>query len=344
MIPLSVLDLATVATGSSPARAFAETTATAVAVERLGYKRLWVAEHHGMPAVASSAPAVLIAHLANATTTLRVGSGGVMLPNHAPLVVAEQFATLEALYPGRIDLGLGRAPGTDHVTARALRRTLDLGADSFPDDVVELIRYLLPSDATVTHPFANPGRGYLPEMWLLGSSTFSAQLAGILGLSFSFAYHFAPQLMDAALATYRAHFQPSIVLGEPRVMVAASVICAASDDEAKWLSGSSALSIVQMRTGHPGELPSPEEAAAYVFTPIEEQIAIEAMSSHLIGDPTTVAEGLSRLQLRTAADEIMISTRVHSLEARITSLALVAKAWGLSESLEPPEADHDSSI
>jgi luciferase family oxidoreductase group 1 len=331
MIPLSVLDLATVATGSSPARAFAETTATAVAVERLGYKRLWVAEHHAMPAVASSAPAVLIAHLANATTTLRVGSGGVMLPNHAPLVIAEQFATLEALHPGRIDLGLGRAPGTDHVTARALRRALDLGADSFPDDVVELIKYLLPANGASPHPFANPGRGYLPEMWLLGSSTFSAQLAGVLGLSFSFAYHFAPRQLDAALATYRAHFQPSILLGEPRVMVAASVICAESVEEAQWLSGSSALSIVQMRTGRPGEMPSPDEAAAYDFSPIEEEIAAEAMASHLIGDPAMVAEGLALLQARTAADEIMISTRVHSLEARIQSCTLVAKAWGLAE-------------
>jgi len=324
-----VLELATVATGSSAARALAETTATAVEAERLGYKRLWVAEHHGMPAVASSAPAVLIAHLANATTTLRVGSGGVMLPNHAPLVIAEQFATLEALHPGRIDLGLGRAPGTDHVTARALRRTLDLGADSFPNDVVELIKYLLPSDGVPTHPFANPGRGYLPEMWLLGSSTFSAQLAGILGLSFSFAYHFAPDQMDAALATYRSSFQPSMVLGEPHVMVAVSVICAPSTTEALWLSGPSTLSIVQMRTGRPGPLPSPEEAAAHPFSPIEEEIAAHATSTHLIGDPETVASGLSHLQLRTAADELMISTRVHSLEARLQSLSLVAEAWGI---------------
>ncbi len=331
MIPLSVLDLATVATGSTPARAFAETTATAIEVERLGYKRLWVAEHHGMPAVASSAPAVLIAHIANATSTLRVGSGGVMLPNHAPLVVAEQFATLEALHPGRIDLGLGRAPGTDHVTARALRRSLDLGADHFPDDVVELIKYLLPHEGAPTHPFANPGNGYLPELWLLGSSTFSAQLAGILGLPFSFAYHFAPAQLEAALATYRANFQPSMVLREPHVMVAASVICAPSGEEATWLSGSSALSIVQMRTGRPGQLPSPDEAAAYPFTPIEEAIAAEAMSTHLIGDPDTVASGLHQLQQRTAADELMISTRVHSLEARIESLALVARAWGISE-------------
>jgi luciferase family oxidoreductase group 1 len=330
VIPLSVLDLATVATGSSPARALAETTALSVEVERWGYKRLWVAEHHAMPAVASSAPAVLIAHIANATSTLRVGSGGVMLPNHAPLVVAEQFATLEALHPGRIDLGLGRAPGTDHATARALRRTLDLSADSFPNDVVELIKYLLPSDGAPAHPFAIPGSGYLPEMWLLGSSTFSAQLAGILGLSFSFAYHFAPRELDAALDAYRANFQPSIVLDEPHAMVAVSVICAPSIDEAQWLSGSSALSIVQMRTGRPGQLPSPEEAAAYEFTPIEGAIAVEAMSTHLIGDQDVVVSGLAQLQERTMADEFMISTRLHSLEARLTSYALVAEGWGIS--------------
>jgi luciferase family oxidoreductase group 1 len=335
VIPLSVLDLATVATGSSPARAFAETTALAVEAERLGYRRLWVAEHHGMPAVASSAPAVLIAHLADATTTLRVGSGGVMLPNHAPLVVAEQFATLEALHPGRIDLGLGRAPGTDHVTARALRRTLDLGADTFPNDVVELIKYLLPSDGAPMHPFANPGNGYLPEMWLLGSSTFSAQLAGILGLSFSFAYHFAPREVDAALAAYRANFQPSIVLDEPHVMVAVSVICATSAEEARWLSGSSALSIVQMRTGRPGQLPSPEEAALHELTPIEAEIAAEAMSTHVIGNPDEVVNGLTALLERTQADEFMISTRLHSLAARITSYELLADAWGIPESTSP---------
>ncbi len=207
MIPLSVLDLATVATGSNPAQALAETTQTAIAAERLGYKRLWVAEHHGMPAVASSAPAVLIAHVASATTRIRVGAGGVMLPNHSPLVIAEQYATLEALHPGRIDLGLGRAPGTDHITARALRRSPDLGADRFPDDVVELINYLLPLEGPIGHPAANPGNGYLPEIWLLGSSTFSAQLAGLLGLPFSFAYHFAPKLVDEALEMYRSNFR-----------------------------------------------------------------------------------------------------------------------------------------
>jgi luciferase family oxidoreductase group 1 len=330
MIPLSVLDLATVATGSSPSQAFVETTNTAVAVEKLGYKRLWVAEHHGMPAVASSAPAVLIAHVASATSTIRVGAGGVMLPNHAPLVIAEQYGTLEALHPHRIDLGLGRAPGTDHVTARALRRSPDLGADHFPDDVVELINYLLPREGPVAHPSANPGNGYLPEVWLLGSSTFSAQLAGLLGLPFSFAYHFAPKLLDAALENYRTNFRPSILLDAPHVMVAASVICAPTSDEAQWLSGSSKMSIVQMRTGRLGLLASPEEAAAVTFTPEEDVMVADAMSSHLIGGPDEVREGLRALVARTQADEIMLSTRVHSLEARVRSFELLASSWGLS--------------
>jgi len=324
-VPLSVLDLATVATGSTPAQALAETTKLAVAAERLGYKRLWVAEHHGMPAVASSAPAVLIAHLASATSTLRVGSGGVMLPNHSPLVVAEQFGTLEALHPGRIDLGLGRAPGTDHVTARALRRSRDSGADGFPEDVVELINYLAPSEGPPTHPSANPGRGYLPEVWLLGSSVFSAHLAGLLGLPFSFAYHFSPGAVDAALDTYRSRFRPSSLLGEPHAMVAVSVICAPNDDEARWLAGSSALSILQRRAGRLGLLPSPDEAAAYRFSQAESAVVEETMSTHLIGDPGRVHQGLVELQRRTGADEMMLSTRVHSYEARIRSLSLVSE-------------------
>jgi luciferase family oxidoreductase group 1 len=298
MIPLSVLDLATVASGSTPAQALTDTISMAGVVEQLGYTRMWVAEHHGMPAVASSAPAVLIAHLAQATSTLRVGSGGVMLPNHSPLVIAEQFGTLEALHPGRIDLGLGRAPGTDQVTARALRRVQANGrdaADTFPDDVVELITYLLPREGAPGHPAAVPGSGYLPEVWLLGSSLFSAQLAGMIGLPFSFAYHFAPQLLDAALETYRSNFRPSI-----------------------------------LRTGRLGALPSPEEAEAYSFTAAERAIVDESMSSHLIGTPETVLEGMTRLQERTQADELMISTRMHSYEARVRSLTLVAEAWGLA--------------
>lgn len=339
MIPLSVLDLATVATGSTPAQALRETVDIAAEVEQLGYHRLWVAEHHGMPAVASSAPAVLIAHLADATTTLRVGSGGVMLPNHAPLVVAEQFGTLEALHPGRIDLGLGRAPGTDQVTVRALRRTPDMHADTFPDDVVELINYLLPTEGAPGHPSANPGRGYLPEVWLLGSSLFSAQLAGILGLPFSFAYHFAPALLDTALEAYRSKFRPSVLHAEPRVMVAVSVLCAPTEAEARWLSGSTALSILQLRTGRLGPLPSPEEAEDYRFSEAERAVVDDAMATHLIGEQETVIEGLRKLQLRTEANEIMLSTRAHSYAARSRSLSLVARGWGLSGSSPDPGAE-----
>jgi luciferase family oxidoreductase group 1 len=331
MIPLSILDLATVGSGSTPAQALTETISMAGVAEKLGYTRLWVAEHHSMPAVASSAPAVLIAHLAQATTTLRVGSGGVMLPNHSPLVIAEQFGTLEALHPGRIDLGLGRAPGTDQVTMRALRRSQERdAADTFPDDVVELISYLLPREGAPGHPAAVPGSGYLPEVWLLGSSLFSAQLAGMLGLPFSFAYHFAPRLLDAALETYRSKFRPSILHDLPRAMVAVTVLCAPTEEEARWLSGSTALSTLQLRTGRLGPMPSPEEAEAYTFTPGELAIVQESMSSHLIGTPETVFEGLVQLQERTQADEFMISTRIHSYEARVRSLTLVAESWGLT--------------
>jgi luciferase family oxidoreductase group 1 len=330
MIPLSVLDLATVATGSTPTKALQETTNMSQVVERLGYNRLWVAEHHGMAAIASSAPAVLIAHLANATTTLRIGSGGVMLPNHSPLVVAEQFGTLEALHPGRIDLGLGRAPGSDRQTARALRRDADLQADSFPDDVVELIRYLLPREGEAVYPFATPGSGYLPEVWLLGSSTFSAQLAGILGLPFSFAYHFAPALLDAAVDIYRSTFQPSLLLESPRVMVAVTTLCADSEEEARWLSGSTALNLLQRRTNHVGLLPSPEEAEAYPFTSEERAFVEESMASHIIGDVASVNKGLVALQNRTSADELILSTRTHSYEARKHSFELIASSWGLT--------------
>ena len=326
MTSLSVLDLATVASGSTPAQALRETTAMAVEAERLGYHRLWVAEHHAMPAVASSAPAVLIAHLASATSTIRVGSGGVMLPNHAPLVIAEQFATLEALHPGRIDLGLGRAPGTDHVTARALRRSAELTSNTFPDDVVELINYLLPRE-TATHPAPVPGRGYLPEVWLLGSSTFSAQLAAQLGLPFSFAYHFAPAMMDQALEIYRATFRPSVLLDRPHVMVAASVLCAPTEDEARFLAGSNALNILQRNAGRMGPLPSPEEAAEYPYSAADQAAIAESMASHVVGDVNSVVDGLRALVARTGAHELMLSTRTHSYEARLRSFQLVAGAW-----------------
>jgi luciferase family oxidoreductase group 1 len=338
MVTLSVLDLATVGRGATAADALADTVRLASEVERLGYRRLWVAEHHGMPMVASSAPAVLVGHLADVTTTLRVGAGGVMLPNHAPLVIAEQFGTLEALHPGRIDLGLGRAPGTDQVTARALRRNTEVGPDAFPEDVVELISYLLDSDAPATHPAAVPGRGYLPEMWLLGSSTFSARLAGMLGLRFSFAYHFAPDLVDQALEQYRANFRPSVLLKAPHAMVAVSVVCAADEDQARWLAGPSGLTMLQLRSGRLGPVATPEEAAAYRYTDQERVLIESATSSHLVGDPDQVHRGLLDLVERTAAEEIMVSTRVHSYQARLQSLALVAERWPVEQATDSTPA------
>lgn len=333
MPALSVLDLATVGTGSSPAEALAETTRSAVAAEAFGYRRFWVAEHHSMPAVASSAPPVLIAHLAARTSTIRVGSGGVMLPNHSPLVVAEQFATLEALHPGRIDLGLGRAPGTDQATARALRRTGGMGPDTFPDDVVELIRYMADTDDSPDHPTAVPGRGYLPEVWLLGSSLYSAQLAGLLGLPFAFAYHFSPGPLDQALHAYRSSFRTGMY-ARPHAMVAVSVICADTEDEASWLSGPSALSVLQLRTGRLRPMPSAEEAAAYRYSDAERALVDHTLSTHVIGDPEIVRAGLEALIERTGADELMISTRIHSPEARRRSLELVA-GLGLDQADEP---------
>lgn len=328
-IPLSVLDLATVSAGSTPAQALEATTDLAVAAEREGYRRLWVAEHHAIAAVASSAPAVLIAHLASATSVIRVGAGGVMLPNHAPLVVAEQFATLEALHPGRIDLGLGRAPGTDHVTTRALRRANDVHATSFPHDVVELINYLVPQEAPA-HPAPTPGAGYLPEVWLLGSSTYSAQLAGQLGLPFSFAYHFAPAQLDQAVEVYHAHFVASEFLERPYLMVAASVVCASDDARARWLSGSSAMNILQRARGRPGPLPSPEEAQTLDASDAEAAFVAETLSTHVIGSPAHVVDGLRRLAQRTQADEVMVSTRLYDVDARRESLELLAREWGLS--------------
>jgi luciferase family oxidoreductase group 1 len=332
---LSVLDLATVGSGSTPDRALAESTELARQAERLGYRRFWVAEHHGMPAVASSAPAVLIAHIAAHTELIRVGSGGVMLPNHAPLVIAEQFGTLVALHPGRIDLGLGRAPGTDQLTARALRRDAAIGADHYAEDIVELYQYLAVSAGPDPHPTSVPGRGFLPELWLLGSSLYSAELAGQLGLPFAFAYHFNPGPLDDAVERYRRHFRPSPVLDRPLLMIGVSVVCAPSDDEARWLSGSSALSILQLQSGRLGPMPSPEEAAAYDYTGVERAQIERVMANHVIGDPTVVAKELSALAERTEASELIISTRLHGFDARLRSLELVIGAWR-----EPPGTDH----
>ena len=278
-----------------------------------------------MPAIASSAPAVLIAHLAAATSTIRVGSGGVMLPNHAPLVVAEQFGTLEALHPGRIDLGIGRAPGTDQLTALALRRTMaGLSAEDFPQELIDLIELFTGEDpeARIT---AMPGRGDMPAIWLLGSSGFSAQLAGMMGLPFSFAHHFSAVNTVPALALYRQHFRPSRWLQRPHAMVAVSAICADTDERAHWLSGPAALSFVRLRTGAPQPLASPEAAAAYQYSDFERQFAQDRFAGQAIGAPETVRQQLTELLERTGADELMLTAMVYDIEDRVHSFELIAE-------------------
>ena len=329
-VPLSVLDLAPVGEGSSSSEALQNSVQLAVAAERLGYRRHWVAEHHNMPGIASSAPAVLIAHLAAATSTIRVGSGGVMLPNHAPLVVAEQFGMLEALHPGRIDLGIGRAPGTDRVTASALRRSVDgLSVEQFPQHVGELLGFF---DGTFPdeHPFhsitAVPGLGNRPEVWLLGSSDYSAQLAGTLGIPFSFAHHFASANTMGAVRAYRSAFRPSPRLSAPHLMLGVSVLCADTAEEARWLAGPAALAIVRLRSGRPGRYPTPEQAAEYRFTPFEREIAKAWTASQIVGTPHEVRARIEELVERTSADELIVTTMTHGARERLRSYELLAGA------------------
>jgi luciferase family oxidoreductase group 1 len=323
-VPLSVLDLSPVAAGTTAGQALRQTTVLAQRAEQLGYQRFWVAEHHNMPAIASSAPAVLLAHLAAETATIRVGSGGVMLPNHAPLVVAEQFGTLEALHPGRIDLGIGRAPGTDQVTALALRRTAEgLSAEAFPEELTDLISLFTGEDERLPI-LAMPGRGDMPEIWLLGSSGYSAQLAGLLGLPFSFAHHFSAANTEPALALYRQNFRPSRWLDQPHAMIAVAVICADTDERADWLSGPAALSFLHLRSGRPQPLATPEEAAAYPYSGLDREMARQRFAEQAIGSPDTVRQKLSGLLDRTGADELMLTTQVYDIADRIHSLELVA--------------------
>jgi luciferase family oxidoreductase group 1 len=322
-IPLSVLDLASVPDGSTSGDALRATLQLAKHTEQLGYHRFWVAEHHNMPGIASSAPAVLIGHIATVTERIRVGSGGVMLPNHAPLVVAEQFGMLEALHPGRIDLGLGRAPGTDPHTAHALRRSpAPLSADDFPEQLSELVDYFTPqARRSIT---AVPAEGNQPPVWLLGSSGYSAQLAGMLGLPFAFAHHFSAENTLPALSLYRQHFRPSAELAKPYAMVAASVIAAETDERARWLAGPGALSFLRLRSGRPGLMPTPEEAAEYPYTPAEQYMIDSRLSSSIIGGPDTVERGIEKLLAETEADELMIVTMVHDPADREKSYELVA--------------------
>jgi luciferase family oxidoreductase group 1 len=326
--PLSILELVPVGQGSTPAAALANSVALARLGERLGYQRLWVAEHHNMPGIASSSPPVLIAHLAASTSTIRVGAGGVMLPNHAALVVAEQFGMLEALHPGRIDLGIGRAPGTDPLTAAALRRSpVTFGPDEFPEQLRDLFMFF---DGTHPHITAVPGRGYRPAMWMLGSSDYSAQVAGALGMPFSFAHHFASHNTVAALDVYRASFRPSAELERPYTMIGVPLICAETSDRARWLSGPSQLSFVRLRQGRPTQLPTPEAAAEYVFPPSERELVRGWTAPLVIGNPDEVRAELEALAQRTGVDELMITTMVHGPADRLRSYELVAEAWNLA--------------
>ncbi|MFD6472763.1 LLM class flavin-dependent oxidoreductase [Streptomyces anulatus] len=344
-VPLSVLDLVTVGQGRTATQALRTSVDIAKLTESRGFHRFWVAEHHSMPGVASSSPAVILAHIAAHTERIRLGSGGVMLPNHAPLVIAEQFGTLEAMAPGRVDLGLGRAPGTDGATAAALRRSdrLNEGADDFPQQLMELMRFL-DDDFPDGHPYARihavpgpvqataPGgvqSAHRPPVWLLGSSGFSARLAGTLGLPFAFAHHFSAQNTIPALDLYRESFRPSAVLDAPYALIGVSALAADDEREARRQVLTGALSMVRLRTGRPGLIPSPEEAAAYDFSPMEREFVDGWLANVIHGTADEVRGGLDDLAKRTGADELMITANAHGGEARLRSYDLIADAYGL---------------
>ncbi len=337
-VPLSVLDLATVGTDRTSAQALADTTRLAVEADRLGFKRFWVAEHHNMPAVASTSPAVLIAHLGAHTERIRLGSGGVMLPNHAPFVIAEQFALLEALQPGRVDLGIGRAPGTDQMTAMALRRQIDgLGVEEFPQHVLEVLA-LLGDNRTPDRAMrlsATPSPSSFPEVWLLGSSGYSAQLAGMLGLRYSYAHHFGNEDPAAVMRLYRSNFQPSPALEEPYAMLATSALTAETEEEAQYLAGPARVMALSLRSGRLGPIVSPEEAAEREFTEQEQMMLDHLPAIKAVGTPDQVAARLDELVEVTGAQEVMITGTTYEVGTRIASLAHLAEAWASALSSRP---------
>ncbi|SEK74662.1 luciferase family oxidoreductase, group 1 [Stigmatella aurantiaca] len=323
MIPLSVLDLAPIIEGATAADAFRNTLDLAQHAERWGYNRFWLAEHHNMPGIASAATAVVIGHVAGGTQRIRVGSGGIMLPNHAPLMVAEQFGTLASLYPGRIDLGLGRAPGTDQRTSRALRRDMMGTADSFPQDVLELqfyFREAVPNQAVR----AVPGAGLNVPLWLLGSSLFSAELAARLGLPFAFASHFAPDLMMDALRVYRSGFQPSEQLSRPYAMLGLNVFAAETDAEAKRLMTSVQLQFINLRRGRPGPLQPPVDSIEAIWSPLEQMGVESALACSVVGSPGTVRRGVEAFIERTGADELITTAQIYDHAARLRSFEILA--------------------
>jgi luciferase family oxidoreductase group 1 len=327
----SYLDLAPIPEGHTPAEAIKSTVDLAQAAEKAGFHRYWLAEHHNMPGIASAATAVLIGHVAGQTKTMRTGAGGIMLPNHSPLTIAEQFGTLATLYPNRIDLGLGRAPGTDMATARALRRHM-AQEDTFPQDVQELIAYL---GDTPGHVQAVPGTGTHVSVWILGSSTFGAQLAAWLGLPYAFASHFAPTHLEEALQIYRRTFRPTERLAKPHVMIAVGVSAAATDEEAAYLRSSQLLAFARLRTGQPGKLPRPTKDLSAIPAQVLAQ-ASYALSCSAVGSPTTVRQQLMALIARHQPDEIMITGMMHDPAARVRSLQIAAEV--LSDLATPAAA------
>ena len=323
MIPFSVLDLSPIVQGSDAGQALRDSLSLAQAAERLGYQRFWLAEHHNMPGIASAATAVVLAHVAAGTKTIRVGSGGVMLPNHAPLVVAEQFGTLEALHPGRIDIGLGRAPGTDGETARALRRYFE-AADQFPRDVQELIHFLEPATEG-QRVRAVPGQGSRVPVWLLGSSLFSAELAGHLGLPYAFASHFAPEMLMEALEIYRHRFRPSDRLAQPYAMAAINVFAADTDAEANRVATTMMQSFAAVVRGRPGLVPPPVDDINAVLTPSEQAAVQSRLKYSAIGAKDTVRERIVQFIAQTKVDELMVTGMMFDLKDRVRSLEITAE-------------------
>jgi luciferase family oxidoreductase group 1 len=322
MIPFSILDLAPITEGSDAAESFRRSLDLAQHGERWGYHRFWLAEHHGMPGIASAATSVLMGHVAAGTKTIRIGAGGIMLPNHSPLVIAEQFGTLESLFPGRIDLGLGRAPGSDHTTARALRRNLASDADEFPQDVVELMDYF--ADSPRRNVRAVPGAGLDVPVWILGSSLFGAQLAAALGLPFAFASHFAPQMMMQAIDIYRSTFRPSAQLDKPYVMLGYNVFAADTDAEAQLRATSMQQAFINLRSGRPTRLKPPVEGYLELLAPPERAMLDSVLSCSAIGAPETVAQRLREFIARTGADELMITSQIFDHAARLRSYEITA--------------------
>jgi luciferase family oxidoreductase group 1 len=321
--PFSVLDLAPIVEGATTGEALWRSLDLAQHAERWGYKRFWLAEHHNAIGIASAATSVVIAHVAGGTTTIRVGAGGIMLPNHSPLVIAEQFGTLEALYPGRIDLGLGRAPGTDQLTIRALRRD-PMSADSFPDDVLELQRFLADPEAGQAVR-ATPGAGSHVPLWILGSSLFGARLAALLGLPYAFASHFAPEALLPALGLYRSSFRPSEQLQQPYAMVGANAIVADDDEAARRLFTSAQQSFANILRGRRGRLPRPIDDIEAYWTPPEKERASAMLRRSFVGSPVTVRAGLDRFMSETGADEIIVAAAIHDHAARLRSYELLGQ-------------------